>query len=146
MLNIIPFTEKDVDKLYPIELACHQFPWSEKVFKSCIGGRYKTFMALEDDEPVAFYVVDLVADESTLMDICVAPTAQGKGYGKLLLEHCLNTAKEFNATTCWLEVRASNISAQMLYINAGFIQTGRRTGYYPANAGYEDAIVMKLNL
>jgi ribosomal-protein-alanine N-acetyltransferase len=33
----------------------------------------------------------------------------------------------------------------MMYINNGFIETGRRTGYYPSASGfgYEDAIVMK---
>jgi ribosomal-protein-alanine N-acetyltransferase len=44
-------------------------------------------------------------------------------------------------------VRAKNISAQMLYMNTGFIETGRRTGYYPSakDFGYEDAIVMCLS-
>jgi ribosomal-protein-alanine N-acetyltransferase len=32
----------------------------------------------------------------------------------------------------------------MLYINQGFTETARRTGYYPSASGfgYEDAIVM----
>jgi ribosomal-protein-alanine N-acetyltransferase len=32
-----------------------------------------------------------------------------------------------------------------MYINSGFTETGRRTGYYPSASGfgYEDAIVMK---
>jgi ribosomal-protein-alanine N-acetyltransferase len=44
-------------------------------------------------------------------------------------------------------VRAKNIAAQMLYLNAGFIEINRRTGYYPSSSGfgYEDAIVMSLN-
>jgi ribosomal-protein-alanine N-acetyltransferase len=32
--------EQDLNVLMPIELACHSHPWSEKTFKSCIGGRY----------------------------------------------------------------------------------------------------------
>jgi ribosomal-protein-alanine N-acetyltransferase len=79
------------------------------------------------------------------MDICVSPDQQGNSYGKALLEHFFEQAKQLSNKVIWLEVRAKNISAQMMYINNGFVETGRRTGYYPsANGfGYEDAIVMK---
>jgi ribosomal-protein-alanine N-acetyltransferase len=50
-----------------------------------------------------------------------------------------------SAQKIFLEVRASNISAQMLYINHGFIQIGRRAAYYPKEIGFEDAIVMSLS-
>ena len=81
------------------------------------------------------------------MDICVLPTEQGKGFGKILLTRFLAQAKERGAAKIFLEVRAKNIAAQMLYLNAGFIEINRRTGYYPSNSGfgYEDAIVMSLN-
>jgi len=66
----------------------------------------------------------------------------------MLLNQFISQAKKKGAVKIWLEVRAKNISAQMLYMNAGFIETGRRTGYYPSNSGfgYEDAIVMSLSL
>jgi ribosomal-protein-alanine N-acetyltransferase len=80
------------------------------------------------------------------MDICVVPSEQGKGYGKTLLNQFLIEAKNLGATKIFLEVRAKNIAAQMLYMNAGFIEIDRRTGYYPSSSGfgYEDAIVMSL--
>lgn len=146
MLQFAEFAADSIPALYPIETACHPFPWTEKVFDSCIGGRYFNAKATLDDQIVGFYIGDLVVDEATLMDICVAPDFQKQGYGRQLLDHFLDQARARGANTCWLEVRASNISAQMLYINKGFSQTGRRTAYYPANIGYEDAIVMKLAL
>jgi len=82
------------------------------------------------------------------MDICITPDLQGQGHGKTLLLRFLKQAKSLDNNIAWLEVRAKNISAQMLYINQGFTETTRRTGYYPSASGfgYEDAIVMKKTL
>jgi ribosomal-protein-alanine N-acetyltransferase len=142
MLNFQPFKQKDSTRLYPIYQACNAFAQSEKTFNSSIGGRYFNIQALLNDKPIGFYIGEQVLDEVTLMEIAIAPELQGKGYGKALFNHFLELARHRGAKQCFLEVRASNISAQMLYINAGFIQTGKRTGYYPAEVGYEDAILM----
>ena len=139
----------DVDKLMPIENACHSHPWSKKTFQSCIGGRYfGEFAQVNGQIPLGFYIGQLVMDEATLMDICVEPKAQGKGYGKVLLKQFLTQAKKHGAAKIWLEVREKNVSAQLLYMNAGFVETNRRTGYYPSSSGfgYEDAIVMSMSL
>ena len=153
--NTIVFTEianEHVAALMPIENACHVHPWSEKTFSSCVGGRYFGEYAQDksnnDSVIIGFFVGEYLLEEATLMDICVAPDLQGKGFGKLLLNQFLAQAKQRGATKIWLEVRAKNISAQMLYMNAGFIEISRRTGYYPSNSGfgYEDAIVMSLSL
>lgn len=148
MLTFHSISNNNVEQLLAIENACHSHPWSEKTFKSCIGGRYFGYYAQENDTIVGFYIGDHVAGEATLMDICVTPIQQGKGHGKVLLQHFLQQAKQHNAVKVFLEVRTKNIAAQMLYMNHGFIETGRRTGYYPSakGFGYEDAIVMSLTL
>jgi ribosomal-protein-alanine N-acetyltransferase len=149
LLKLTPITTDDIAQLMPIENACHSHPWTEKTFSSCIGGRYFGEKLAETTEKIiGFYVGEFVVDEATLMDICVDPTKQGKGFGKKLLNHFIDQAKTKGAVKIWLEVRAKNINAQMLYMNAGFIEISRRTGYYPSNKGfgYEDAIVMSLKL
>jgi ribosomal-protein-alanine N-acetyltransferase len=143
----------DIDVLMPIEIACHSHPWTKKTLLSCIGGRYfgeqlcPTGRTCIDSNIIGFYIGQYIAGEATLMDICVLPTEQGKGFGKILLTRFLTQAKERGAEKVFLEVRAKNIAAQMLYLNAGFIEINRRTGYYPSSSGfgYEDAIVMSLN-
>jgi ribosomal-protein-alanine N-acetyltransferase len=147
-LNYTIISVKDVENLMPIETACHSHPWSEKTFISCIGNRYFGYYLKVQDTLIGFYIGEHVAGEATLMDICVLPDQQGNGYGKTLLEHFFKESKKLNNTIVWLEVRSKNISAQMMYINNGFTETGRRTGYYPSASGfgYEDAIVMKKNL
>jgi hypothetical protein len=46
----------------------------------------------------------------------------------------------------FLEVRPSNPRAIALYESEGFVHVGRRKGYYQAEAGREDALVLKLDL
>jgi len=150
-LTFTPIILPDITPLMQIEDKCHSHPWSEKTFRSCIGDRYfgeKLSETLrESNNIVGFYIGEQVIDEATLMDICVSPNNQGKGLGKKLLTKFINQAKAKGAVKIWLEVRAKNIPAQMLYMNVGFIETGRRTGYYPSarGFGYEDAIVMCLS-
>lgn len=148
-LNFHLITLSDVNKLIPIENACHSHPWSDKTFSSCIGGRYfgqylTTKRENNIDEVIGFYIGEHVVGEGTLMDICIMPDQQGNGFGKTLLLEFVKQCQQLNLTKIHLEVRAKNISAQMLYINQGFTETGRRTGYYPSakGFGYEDAIVM----
>lgn len=143
-----PVSQNSVEVLMPIELACHKHPWSEKTFRSCIDGRYFGEYLTIDNVNVGFYVGEHVAGEATLMDICVTPQHQSKGYGKALLLEFFTHCKQLACKTIFLEVRAKNISAQMLYINQGFTEISRRTGYYPSNTGfgYEDAIVMSKKL
>jgi len=135
----------DVQLLMPIELACHSHPWSEVTLTSCIGGRYFG-EKLSVNHVIGFYIGEYIAGEATLMDICVAPEAQGSGYGRTLLDAFIEKCKNKGTERIFLEVRASNTSAHLLYINSGFIEVARRTGYYPSEQGYEDAIVMKLSL
>ncbi len=148
-LNFHSISLADVDSLMPIETACHSHPWSEKTFKSCIDGRYfGQYVKNNNNEIIGFYIGEHVAGEGTLMDICILPNQQGNGFGKTLLLAFFKQCRQLTLNKIHLEVRAKNISAQMLYINQGFTETGRRTGYYPsANGfGYEDAIVMVKSL
>jgi len=146
-MNILTLSDvalEDSNILIPIENACHSHPWSEKTLRSCIGGRYFGEKLSEEKNVLGFYVGEYIAGEATLMDICVDPTYQGKGYGKKLLNAFLDRCKQKNTVSVFLEVRASNTAAHLMYINSGFIEVARRTGYYPSEQGYEDAIVMKL--
>jgi ribosomal-protein-alanine N-acetyltransferase len=139
----------DVEHLMPIETACHSHPWTDKTFVSCIGGRYfGQYIKNNTGGVTGFYIGEHIAGEGTLMDICITPSEQGNGFGKALLLAFFKQCHQLHLTKIHLEVRAKNISAQMLYINQGFTETGRRTGYYPsANGfGYEDAIVMMKKL
>ena len=83
-----PISLTQVPDLMPIENACHSHPWSEKTFRSCIGGLYfGDYASTESTQQISgFYIGQYVAGEASLLDICVAPAQQGNGYGEQLLQ------------------------------------------------------------
>jgi ribosomal-protein-alanine N-acetyltransferase len=64
------------------------------------------------------------------------------GFGARLLRHAMRVAKTLGARTLLLEVRPSNTRALELYRHFGFVRIGVRKGYYPADSGREDAVVL----
>jgi ribosomal-protein-alanine N-acetyltransferase len=58
----------------------------------------------------------------------------------------LERARQAGMETVFLEVRPSNPRAIALYESAGFRQVGLRPGYYQAEGGRENALVLKLEL
>jgi ribosomal-protein-alanine N-acetyltransferase len=78
-------------------------------------------------------------DEAFVQTLAVAPAAQGRGLGSLLLLELLAEAERRRQRVVSLEVRADNEPAQRLYARHGFSRTGVRRGYYP---GSVDALVL----
>jgi ribosomal-protein-alanine N-acetyltransferase len=58
----------------------------------------------------------------------------------------LERSRDAGMTDAFLEVRPSNAMALALYQSVGFVQVGVRKGYYQAEQGREDALVLKLQL
>jgi len=75
--------------------------------------------------------------EHEILNLAVHPAERRNGIARRLLADALVEAK-----TWFLEVRASNKAAILLYESAGFVSAGRRSGYYQEPA--EEAIVMRL--
>ena len=82
----------------------------------------------------------LMVDEAHISTLAVHPDLRGRGLGELLLVSLLNRAVELRAAVATLEVRVSNSVAQALYEKYGFVQAGRRKGYYTDTR--EDALIM----
>ena len=139
-------TLADAPAMLAIEQAATSHPWTLKLFESCFGERYFNFVLEQQNQICGFYIGEYIAGEASLFDICIAPSAQGKGFGRLLLEHFITEADNREAFECWLEVRESNVKAIKLYQSTGFHQTGKRPNYYPTATGHEDAILMGLPL
>jgi len=78
--------------------------------------------------------------------LCVDPKWQGMAYGSLMLERTIDFVSLRGNQSMFLEVRASNPRALKLYKTRGFEVIGHRRGYYRADGGREDAVVMTLKL
>jgi len=136
----------DIDKVWQMEKQANRFPWTKGNFEDCLKSGYRSFLYLVADEIIGFSVVQSVLDEVHLLNICVKPAFQGKGFGRQMLNHVIDVAQEQSASIIVLEVRASNFRAQQLYLSTGFNEMSVRRGYYPAEQGREDGVLMGLEL
>ena len=91
-------------------------------------------LAREEDQVIGFGLGRAVADEAELLLLAVRRNAQGRGIGKMLLDHFAEQAKGRRATRLHLEVREGN-HALSLYERSGYSLVGRRRNYYSGWAG-----------
>ena len=82
--------------------------------------------------------------DSDIQTIALDAEHRGAGRGRALLRALLAEAAERGAREVFLEVRADNPVAQGLYVSEGFVEIGRRAGYYQPDD--VDAVIMKLDL
>lgn len=144
---ITPVLDNDFDRLFEIEQQAHLVPWAKGTLLNSQGERYLNLKLSVENRIVAFAICQFVLDEATLFNIAVDPTYQGKGYGKQLLQALIAQLQQKQIMTLWLEVRASNTTAQKLYSSLGFNEVTVRKNYYPTqDGGRENAVVMALYL
>lgn len=143
---IRPLAPGDLDAILRIEEAAYPFPWTRGIFSDCIQVGYACHGLQLARELAGYSVLNWAAGEAHLLNLCVHPTWQRRGFGSMLLEHALSLARAARCVAMFLEVRPSNPAAARLYRRRGFMEVGRRPDYYRAATGREDAIVMHLDL
>lgn len=102
-------------------------PWSAAEFTALLADPL-TFLLVEGD--AGFLLGRAVAGEAELLTLAVAPEARRRGLGRKLVSRFLYQARLRGAESAFLEVAADNDPARGLYTRAGFIEAGRRRGYY----------------
>jgi ribosomal-protein-alanine N-acetyltransferase len=132
-------TEADLAAVTANEAACHDDPWNRELLRSSLDQGHRCRLLAEDDRIQGHGILQVSGDEAEILNICIIPAAQGQGWGRALLHHLLDLAREGGAQEVFLEVRASNDRARGLYESEGFHQVGRRRNYY---AGGEDGLIM----
>ncbi len=139
---------EDIPEIMDIENSIYSHPWSQGIFSDCIGVGYNCWVYIEQNILLAYGLVSVAVGEAHILNLCVSPDVQGKGFGKLMLYKLMQLAEERDADSIFLEVRESNLVAQDLYDKEGFNRIGIRKAYYPAVGGREDALVYakELNL
>jgi ribosomal-protein-alanine N-acetyltransferase len=139
-------TRLDVDRILEIEELAYPFPWTRGVFVDCLRVGYACFGLQIGKQLSGYTIFSWAAGEAHLLNLCVHPDWQHRGYGSLLLEYTINQVARAESDSIFLEVRASNPRAAKLYVNRGFKVIGERKAYYRAGEKREDAIIMSLNL
>ena len=144
--SLVPMSVAQLDAVMAIEAAAYAFPWTRGNFIDSLAAGYPARVLVDARGALLGYFVAMGGvDEMHLLNITVAPAAQGRGHARVLIDALVALCREQQAHKLWLEVRASNAHARSLYAHLGFTQVGLRKGYYPAPFGRrEDAIVMSL--
>lgn len=139
-------TTSDVERVQAVEALAYSFPWTRGNFIDSLATGYLAEVLECDGEVLAYFVAMPGVDELHLLNITVAPAAQGRGHGQTLLDAVQAQGRRLGLATLWLEVRHGNHRARALYLRRGFAEAGLRRAYYPAAGGREDAVVMRLDL
>lgn len=139
-------TLEDVDAVHEIESRCFSTPWSKESFvQEITSNNLARYMVLElEGQIIAYGGFWIVVDEAHITNIAVDPSMRRRGLGKILVKGMIEEIEKTDLDNVTLEVRASNTPAYNLYEGFGFVEAGRRLGYYQSPK--EDAIIMWLKL
>ncbi|ACL73231.1 putative acetyltransferase [Thioalkalivibrio sulfidiphilus HL-EbGr7] len=137
-----PMRHEDLDEIMVVELSAYPYPWTEGIFRDCMRVGYSCWVMTEAQRLVGYGVMSMAVGECHVLNLCVRPECQGRGYGRILLRGLLDHARRHKVETAFLEVRPSNTPAVQLYYSEGFNEVGLRKRYYPADNGREDALVL----
>jgi ribosomal-protein-alanine N-acetyltransferase len=116
-------------------------PWTEEQFWSELAQDTRSYVvALDGADVVAFAGLFVLPPDADVQTVAVAPSHQGRGLARSMLEQLVSQAEVHGVTHTLLEVREDNESALRLYGRMGFEQISRRPGYY---ADGTDALILR---
>ena len=138
--------DHDIGEILTIEQSAYTHPWTGTLFGDCLRVGYSCWVIQVDGAIIAYGIMSIGAGECHVLNLCVKPEMQNRGYGNAMLEHLLDIARTHKVETAFLEVRPSNLHAIRMYEKAGFNEVGMRSNYYPAITGREDAIILARSL
>ena len=136
-----PMQISDLEQVFCIENEANAFPWQNKQFTESI--RHHQCWVLERNQQIIAYLIyRFIQDEGEILTIAVHLTFRQQGYAQFMLNQLFTQAKQHAINKLFLEVRASNQTAQKLYAKMGFHLHGCRKNYYPSTQGREDALLL----
>ena len=143
-----PMFDDGLAAVLAIEKTAYSHPWTQGNFLDALRSGYWARVLRDADGELIGYVVAMPGvDETHLLNLTVAPSRQGQGWARHLLDALVVWSRERGAHALWLEVRVSNARARRLYVAYGFQHVSERKNYYPGpGRARENAAVMRLDL
>lgn len=142
MIRIVDTRPEHLDDILLMEQQCFSVPWTRDQLAAQMSDSMYIFLAAEDESGRAVGYVGLmyVLDEGYISNVAVSPSRRREGIADMLLTELYARAKAKKLSFLTLEVRESNAPAQSLYKKHGYVEVGRRKGYY--SLPKEDAVLM----
>jgi len=132
----------DVERVMQIERHVYEFPWTVGIFQDCIRVGYVCRVLEIQAHILGYGIMSVSTGECHILNICIEPEFQGRGFGRMMVERLIDIAKRNKARMAFLEVRLSNTKAFELYHDMGFNEVGRRHDYYPALGGKRESAMV----
>ena len=133
-MTIRPATAADLDAVVELEQTClGADAWSRGLVEQGIAAALPTvsyLVADVDGVVVGHAVASAAGDDAELQRIAVDPAYRRRGLAGELLAAVEQRAAADGATRLLLEVREDNTTAAAFYESRGFVEVGRRRGYY----------------
>ena len=144
--RLVAMRDADLPAVLAIENAIYSHPWTRGNFADSLRAGYQCWTWRGGNELLGYFILLVAAGEGHLLNLSIAAASHRRGHGSTLLAESMRVARNRGARQVFLEVRPSNDGAKALYTRFGFRQVAVRPGYYPAQAGREDALVLTLAL
>jgi ribosomal-protein-alanine N-acetyltransferase len=133
---------RDMPEVLAIESASFEFPWLEEDFIRCLRQRNCIGMVAEhDDRVVGFMIYELNKARIQVLNFASAPEFRRRGVGSQMIAKLIGKLSAQRRTRITLEVRETNLPAQLFFRTSGFRAIRVLREYYEDTP--EDAYVMQ---
>ncbi|HEY4312398.1 MAG TPA: ribosomal protein S18-alanine N-acetyltransferase [Pirellulales bacterium] len=133
---------RDMAEVLATEAESFEFPWSEDDFlrqlrqRNCIG-----MVADCDDQVVGFMIYELHKTRLHVLNFAVAREYRRQGIGRQMIMKLTGKLSQQRRSRLLLEVRETNLDAQLFFRSLGFRAVSVLRGFYEDTP--EDAYVMQ---
>jgi ribosomal-protein-alanine N-acetyltransferase len=133
---------RDMAEVIAIEQEAFEFPWSEEDFTRCLRQRNCIGMVAElADSIVAFMIYELHRSRLHMLNFAVMRSHRRLGIGTQMLEKLIGKLTPDRRGRIALEVRETNLPAQLFFRSLGFRATSVMKDFYRDST--EDAYLMQ---
>ena len=133
---------RDMPEVLGIESEGFEFPWSEDDFIRCLRQRNCIGMVAEHDERVVgFMIYELHKSRLHVLNFAVAAEFRRRGVGRQMAGKLIGKLSNQRRTRILLEVRETNLHAQVFFRSLGFRAVSVLRDFYDDTT--EDAYLMQ---
>jgi len=133
---------RDMTEVLDIERDSFEFPWYEEDFIRCLRQRNCIGMVAEHGEHVVgFMIYELHKTRLHVLNFAVAEGFRHQGVGRQMADKLVSKLSGQRRTRISLEVRETNLQAQLFFKQIGFRATSVLRAYYEDSP--EDAYLMQ---
>ncbi len=133
---------RDMAEVIAIESESFEFPWSEDDFVRCLRQRNCIGMVAElDDQVVGFMIYELHKNRLHILNFAVADRQRRLGIGSQMVAKLAGKLSEQRRNRILLEVRETNLQAQLFFRENGFRAVSVLHEFYEDTP--EDAYLMQ---